>query len=47
MRHPNVGNLITQMNGITKIDKLAKKHIVLDGVVKVGGGCLVQVCKVS
>ena len=52
MRHPGplkayVRNLNTQMNGTTKMDKFAKKYIVLDGVSKVGGGCLVQVPKVS
>ena len=37
----------TQMNGATKVDELAKKLIVLDGVAKLGGECLVQVLKAS
>ena len=35
------------MNCTTTIDELAKKLIVLEGVAKVGGECLVQVPKVS
>ena len=38
--------MCTQMNGTTKIDELAKKRIILDGVAKKGVGCLVQKPKI-
>ena len=37
----------TKMNGTTKIDELAKKLIVLNGVAKVDRRCIVQVPKAS
>ena len=37
----------TKINDTTNIDELAKKLIVLVGVAKLGGGCLVQVPKAS
>ena len=35
----------TKMNGATKIDKLAKEFVVVDGILKVVVGCLVRIPK--
>jgi hypothetical protein len=40
-----VHNLNAQMNHTAKLEEHSKKCIVLGGVSKVGGGCLVQVPK--
>ena len=50
MRHTHpieayVRNLIAQINATPKMDKISRKCIFLGQVVKVDGGCLVQVPK--